>query len=163
PLPVGEERRLPPRRQRVEPLLGLADRAGVLGVHVDAVRAAVELRGPEADQLAQLRVAADPVQLLAGALPQVPHRPRDPPRSAFPRREWVAAARAALADAPDHVLGYPDPRGVPQLRAALAGYLARTRGVHAAPERIVVCAGFAHGLALLCRLLRARGGRALSI
>ena len=97
------------------------------------------------------------------APPRYDLRPGVPDVSAFPRREWIAASRAALADAPDHVLGYPDPRGVPQLRAALAGYLARTRGVHAAPERIVVCAGFAHGLALLCRLLRARGGRAVSI
>ena len=48
-----EERRLPPRGQRVDPLLGLADRPRVLGVHVDAVRAAVELRRADAQQLAQ--------------------------------------------------------------------------------------------------------------
>ena len=39
-----------------------------------------------------------------------------------------------------HLLGYPDPRGVPQLRAALADYLARVRGVTADPAHIVVCA-----------------------
>jgi DNA-binding transcriptional MocR family regulator len=43
---------------------------------------------------------------------------------------------------PDHVLGYPDARGLPQLRVALAGYLARARGATVTPGRIVVCAGF---------------------
>ncbi|MDF3146075.1 PLP-dependent aminotransferase family protein, partial [Streptomyces sp. T21Q-yed] len=43
------------------------------------------------------------------------------------------------------------------LRTALAGYLSRARGVRADPERIVVCAGFVHGLQLLGRVLRARG------
>ena len=35
---------------------------------------------------------------------------------------------AVLAAAPDHLLGYPDPRGLPQLRTALADYLARAPG-----------------------------------
>ena len=52
-----------------------------------------------------------------------------PDLSAFPRRAWLAAARKALGAAPDHLLGYPDPRGLPQLRAVLADYLARARGV----------------------------------
>ena len=49
-----------PGGQRVQALLGLADGPGVLGVHVDAVGAAVELGGADADQLAQLRVEARP-------------------------------------------------------------------------------------------------------
>src|SRR5262249_24334041 len=51
----GEVRRLPPGGQPVDALLGLADRAGVPGVHVDAVGAAVELRGADPDQLATPR------------------------------------------------------------------------------------------------------------
>ncbi|WP_300614544.1 PLP-dependent aminotransferase family protein, partial [Trebonia sp.] len=86
-----------------------------------------------------------------------------PDLSAFPRREWLAAARRALAAAPDHLLHYPDPRGVPRLREVLAGYLARARGVAADPERIVVCAGFTHGLALLSQVLGARGARAVAV
>src|SRR5262249_28671867 len=35
-------------------------------------------------------------------------RPGAPDLSAFPRREWVAAARRALARVADHVLDYPD-------------------------------------------------------
>ena len=89
--------------------------------------------------------------------------PGVPDLSAFPRREWVAAARRALASSPDHVLNYPDPRGLPRLREALAGYLARARGVSADPELIVVCAGFNHGLALLSEVLAARGARAAAV
>src|SRR5580693_5680271 len=62
--------------------------------------------------------------------------------SAFPRRAWLAAGRKALGAAPDHILGYPDPRGLPQLRTVLADYLARARGVTVSPGRIVICAGF---------------------
>src|SRR5207244_2516903 len=45
PLTLGEERRLTPRRKRVDALLGLSEGARVLRVHVDAVGAAVQLRG----------------------------------------------------------------------------------------------------------------------
>jgi len=86
-----------------------------------------------------------------------------PDLSAFPRREWLAAARRALAAAPDGALNYPDARGVPRLREALAGYLARARGVAADPERIFVCGGFKHGLALLTQVLVARGARAVAV
>jgi GntR family transcriptional regulator/MocR family aminotransferase len=79
-----------------------------------------------------------------------------PAVSAFPRRAWLAAGRAALTEAGDDVLGYPDPRGVPELREALARYLGRARGVHAQPENIIVCSGYVHGLALICRMLSYR-------
>ena len=86
-----------------------------------------------------------------------------PDLSAFPRRAWLATARKVLAAAPDHLLGYPDPRGLPQLRTALADYLARARGVTADPARIVICAGFAHGLAGISRALRAAGAATLAV
>ena len=68
-----------------------------------------------------------------------------------------------LAAAPDQLLGYPDPRGLEPLRTALAGYLARARGVSADPGHILICAGFAHGLAAICRALRADGARTLAV
>lgn len=95
--------------------------------------------------------------------PRYDLRPGVPDLSMFPRRAWQAAARKALAAAPDHVLGYPDPRGLPQLRTAVADYLGRARGVVTSPARIVICSGYAHGLALLCQVLRARGGRTVAI
>ena len=90
-------------------------------------------------------------------------RPGSPDVSAFPRRAWLRAARTALAEAPFAALDYSDPRGRPELRAALAEYLARARGVRASPDRIVVCSGFTHGFSLLCQVLRDRGASALAI
>jgi GntR family transcriptional regulator/MocR family aminotransferase len=86
-----------------------------------------------------------------------------PDLAAFPRRAWLATARKALAAAPDRLLDYPDPRGLEQLRVVLAAYLARVRGVSADPEHIVICAGFAHGLAVTCRALRAAGAGTLAV
>jgi GntR family transcriptional regulator / MocR family aminotransferase len=72
-----------------------------------------------------------------------------PDASAFPRTAWLAAARRALQSAPNDAFGPGDPRGRPELRAALTEYLARVRGVRTTPERIVVCSGVAHALRLL--------------
>ena len=104
-------------------------------------------------------VAATPAE----PVPRYDLRAGVPDLAAFPRRAWLAAARAALNAAPDDVLGYPDPRGLPPLRAALASYLARARGVSVTADRIVVCSGFAHGLALICHVLGARGGSAVAV
>ncbi|MDT0406165.1 MocR-like pyridoxine biosynthesis transcription factor PdxR [Streptomyces edwardsiae] len=89
--------------------------------------------------------------------------PGTPDLASFPRAAWLKATRRALAAAPHEAFGYGDPRGRPELRTALADYLARVRGVRTDPERIVVCSGFAHGLQLLCEILRARGARTLAV
>jgi GntR family transcriptional regulator/MocR family aminotransferase len=89
--------------------------------------------------------------------------PGTPDLASFPRAAWLKATRRALAAAPHDALGYGDPRGRPELRTALAGYLARVRGVRADPERLVVCSGFAHGLQMLGEVLHARGARTLAV
>ncbi|MBT2544589.1 PLP-dependent aminotransferase family protein [Streptomyces sp. ISL-44] len=90
--------------------------------------------------------------------------PGSPDLSGFPRAAWLSAARRALTDAPNEAFGYgADGRGRPELREALTGYLARARGVYADPERIVLCAGFAHALTLLARVLRARRVREMAV
>ncbi|MFF3098005.1 PLP-dependent aminotransferase family protein [Streptomyces cyaneofuscatus] len=109
---------------------------------------------------------ADPV-----AAPSRPARPRtghslkpgSPDVSSFPRTAWLRAARKALTAAPDEVFDYGDPRGRVELRTVLAEYLARSRGVHADPERIVICSGFVHGLTLLGTVLRGRRVRELAV
>jgi GntR family transcriptional regulator / MocR family aminotransferase len=95
--------------------------------------------------------------------PRYDLRPGVPDLSAFPARAWLATARKVLASAPRQLLDYPDPRGLPQPREVLAGYLARARGVAADPGRIVICAGFAHGLAVTCAALRASGAATLAV
>ncbi len=115
-----------------------------------------------ADRQVAAVAAPSPVRSAAVA-PRYDLRAGVPSVAAFDRRQWLAAARAALNDARDDVLGYPDPRGVPELRIAVAGYLARARGVIADPGQVVICAGFAQGLALISRVLAERGGTAVAI
>jgi GntR family transcriptional regulator / MocR family aminotransferase len=79
--------------------------------------------------------------------------PGHPDLATFPRRAWLRVLRETLREAPDQAFGYPDPRGAPELRRALAGHLRRVRGVVADPAAVVVCAGVAQGLALLVRVL----------
>lgn len=82
-----------------------------------------------------------------------------PDLSAFPRAAWARAERAALSGLASSELGYGDPRGLPALRTALAGWLARTRGLRAHPDDILVVNGVSQGLTLLARTLGARGLR----
>jgi GntR family transcriptional regulator/MocR family aminotransferase len=86
-----------------------------------------------------------------------------PDLSLFPRTAWASAHRAVLAELPHQDLGYPDPRGLPRLRTALAGLLTRRRGVAADPERLLVVSGVAQALALLGAVLHARGVRAVGV
>jgi len=82
---------------------------------------------------------------------------------AFPRTQWTAAVRKVMQTAPDRVLGHVDPQGRIELRDALAGMLARARGVVAEPERIVIVNGFTQGLALLSSVLGRRGTEAMAM
>ncbi|MFK4268116.1 MocR-like pyridoxine biosynthesis transcription factor PdxR [Streptomyces milbemycinicus] len=90
-------------------------------------------------------------------------RPGSPDISSFPRAAWLSATRRALTAAPHDAFAYGGPSGRPELRRALADYLARARGVRADPERIVICAGFKQGLAVLSRVLRAAGEREVAV
>ena len=45
-----------------------------------------------------------------------------------------------------------DPRGRPEIREALAEYLARARGVRASPDSIVIGAGARHGVELITKV-----------
>ncbi|GAA1543808.1 PLP-dependent aminotransferase family protein [Kribbella lupini] len=89
--------------------------------------------------------------------------PGSPDVSTFPRTEWLAAARKALSAAPNDAFGYGDPRGRPELRRMLADYLARARGVHADPERILICSGYVQALNLLSEALRNQGATTIGV
>ncbi len=77
----------------------------------------------------------------------------------FPRRAWLRAVERAVTGATNETLDYSDHRGRIELRAELAAYLGRVRGVRITPERIVITQGFTQALDLLCRVLRQRGTR----
>lgn len=84
-----------------------------------------------------------------------PPSPGVPDPALFPHRAWAAATRTALAELSDRDLGYPDPAGHPRLRARLADWLARTRGVSAEPDQIHVTGGVSHAMWLLTTVLGA--------
>ena len=89
--------------------------------------------------------------------------PGMPDLAGFPRAAWQRSLRTVLRSAPDHALGYADPAGTPELRMALAHYLGRARGVAAEGQRVVVTSGLTQGVALTCRVLRARGARRIAV
>jgi GntR family transcriptional regulator/MocR family aminotransferase len=89
--------------------------------------------------------------------------PGVPDLSAFPRNAWLRAERAVLAETPPHELGYGDPRGHPQLREALAPWLARTRGLRVSPDDILIVSGVAQAFALLAHQLGREGIDAIAV
>lgn len=105
-----------------------------------------------------VRSAAHEARDLAPRAPGVraDFRPGTPDLSLFPRTAWSSTHRSVLGNLPHHALGYPDPRGLPELRTALAGLLTRRRGVVAGPERLLVCSGVAQAMTLLGFVLRGR-------
>lgn len=89
--------------------------------------------------------------------------PGVPDLSAFPRSTWLRAERAVLAETAPEDLGYGDPRGHPRLRAALAPWLGRTRGLRVGPDDILIVAGVAQSMALLAQQLRREGTEAIAV
>ncbi len=112
-----------------------------------------------------------PVRVAPGVRAQPP-RPAPPPMqprfqydfspglpdlAGFPRDRWLRSLRSALRETALDAIGYGDPRGVLELREALADYLRRVRGAAADPEHLLVSTGFRQALSLTCRWLRANG------
>jgi GntR family transcriptional regulator / MocR family aminotransferase len=89
-------------------------------------------------------------------------RPRRPDLSSFPRTDGATSVRRALSAAPYEDLDYAGPAGLPVLRAAVADYVTRARGVRADAAAVVITAGFTPGLALLARVLRRLGTRVVA-
>jgi GntR family transcriptional regulator/MocR family aminotransferase len=90
-------------------------------------------------------------------------RPGLPDLSLFPRAAWSSAHRRVVARLPHRAFGYPDPRGLPALREALAELLSRRRGVAVGPDQVMVTSGVAQAHTLLGLVLHGRGERAAAI
>ncbi|MGW3810772.1 hypothetical protein [Micromonospora sp. NPDC005113] len=67
--------------------------------------------------------------------PVIELRPGIPDLGSFPRTVWAGSVRRVLATASHGTFDHPDPTGLPALRAAVAGYLARAVGCAATRTR----------------------------
>jgi GntR family transcriptional regulator/MocR family aminotransferase len=117
-------------------------------------------------RVAERAAAPEPARSPATGHPRAPRfdlRPGTPDLTSFPRTAWATSLRRALSRVPADAFGYPATQGRPELREALAEYLARARGVRVSPERVVVCSGFSHGLSALAAVLRHRGARTVGM
>ena len=83
--------------------------------------------------------------------------------SSFPRAAWLRSIRRVLTETPDDRFGYLSGRGMPELREVLAEYLNRVRGTSADPENIVICNGFAQGIALVIHVLATSGATRIAL
>ena len=97
--------------------------------------------------------AADPHDPGALADEAVLLGPGVPAPELFPAAAWARATTRVLRRRPAGRTGYPDPQGLPALRAAIAAHLAATRGLLTDPAHIVVTAGTQQALRLAAELL----------
>jgi len=156
-----------------------SDLATQLGVSRGTVRAAYARLIDEQFAIglgaAGTRVAARPLPARTEWSPEAPPLPElfsdfstaplafqmgVPSQDAFPFKLWSriqarAARRAAAAP-----VGYPDPRGEPDLRQEIASYLAVSRGLRCSPSQVFVTAGFSGALNLAVRGLQLEGSKA---
>ncbi|WP_141582802.1 PLP-dependent aminotransferase family protein [Actinomadura sp. WMMA1423] len=119
-------------------------------------------RTGSATRVAPVRVARDepaPAPRPAASRLRVDFAAGVPDLASFPRGDWSWAQREVARTVPNEALGYGDPRGCEDLRDVLAGHLRRVRAALAEPEDVVVCGGFAQGLAIVLHVLARRGVR----
>jgi GntR family transcriptional regulator / MocR family aminotransferase len=156
---------LPPSRD-------LAEQLGVSrGVVVDsyaqlATEGYLSARRGSGTRVAELAASGRPPARRPPRPPEVFRydlRPGQADFHAFPRARWKAALVRALRELPDRRLSYASHRGVGELRAAVAGYLARVRAVVVEPETVVVCCAASQALTVLWHALRRHGGRRVAI
>jgi GntR family transcriptional regulator/MocR family aminotransferase len=108
-------------------------------------------------------VASGPLPRRSTGPPRLDFFPGAPDLASFPRALWLRVVREVLQSVPPRAFAYPDVRGAPELRRALAAYLRRVRGVVADPGSIVICSGATQGLALLGRVLARMGAETIAV
>ena len=72
---------------------------------------------------------------------------------AFPIEQWLQQEKQVLRQHGERLLGYADPQGLPELRAEIAHYLQRERGVKATAEQVIVVTSSQQALALCTQVL----------
>lgn len=122
-----------------------------------AAGAAGGFAGRRAGALFDKAPGADAFDWLRAVPARIDLTPGRPDLAAFPRTAWLRAERSVLNDLSPAAFGYSDPRGTAALRHAIAGWLARSRGIRADPAEVIIVNGVAQALGLLAQVLRAEG------
>jgi len=100
---------------------------------------------------------ADIFDSLRGAPARIDLSPGVPDLAAFPRAGWLRAERLVLSRLSSADFGYGDPRGAPTMRAAVATWLARNRGIRVHPTEVIIVAGVTQAFALFSQVLQRHG------
>ncbi len=95
--------------------------------------------------------------------PRYDFTPTTPDVLLFPMRRWLRVADEVARRVPLLAVDYREPQGERELRDAIADHLARTRGVVAESERIVIVQGTAQGVDLVLRVLKERGATRVAV
>jgi GntR family transcriptional regulator/MocR family aminotransferase len=75
----------------------------------------------------------------------------------FPWKVWCRLQARAARELGQSALGFADPRGLPQMRAAIARYLAQFRGIRCTPHQVMIFNSAQQALNTLSVLLLNRG------
>lgn len=146
----------------------LSDQLGISVNTVDAAYAQLEAEG-----FIQSSPRRGYFVLETGILPQAEHQPAAAPavseqpeapvlvdfspqgmaREQFPFGVWRRLMRTCFNEYDPHILLRTPTQGDPGLRAAVAGYLYRARGVRCSPEQVVIGAGTDNLLLMLAYVL----------
>ena len=91
------------------------------------------------------------------ALPPVPFAIAVPSGAVTPDEQWRRVGQRVRASRLGAPAPYGDPRGVDELRAAVADYVRRARAVRCEPAQVLITSGTQQGLYLAGRVLLAPG------
>ena len=127
--------------------------------------AVARLKAPAVRQRSQTRSVAPSrrgkmVSLNAACREPAVHRPFNAgiaDTSEFPCKLWSRVEARAARELQHDALNFADPRGLPQLRTAIARYLAQFRGIRCDPGQVVVFNSAQQALNALAVLLLDRG------
>jgi GntR family transcriptional regulator/MocR family aminotransferase len=83
-----------------------------------------------------------------------------PAQDEFPGKLWSRLLMREARRSGSAPVGYPDPRGDPDLRKEVAAYLGIARGLRCSPSQVLITAGFAGALGIVIRALALEGKKA---
>jgi GntR family transcriptional regulator/MocR family aminotransferase len=147
-------------------------RAGTRVAVVPSLPASAAAAAEPADRLRPAAAPQSPFRRALGpgtfeSLRAAPSRidltPGVPDIAMFPRAAWLRAERRVMSSLSAASFSYGDPRGTLALRNAVAGWLARNRGIAADPEQVIIVSGVAQALSLLARVLHQSGLTAVAV